>query len=222
MKIIFLGDSLTQGVYGGDFVAEVATLRPDYEIINAGVSGSTVLNLERRLDDIIAQAPDGVFLMVGGNDSISHSQPATRPYYKKAQSVPDGVVTPELFAQTYRDIVQRLQLEFIQVWVGLPPKEYSPQTVESQKHYNNIAQEIATSLNIPVLDFMAHFLPDDVPERPPIDIGLIQVIGQRTAAGWDDYEAERDQHGFTYSFDGIHITPETAKQFARLIHELIG
>jgi lysophospholipase L1-like esterase len=222
MKIIFLGDSLTQGVYGGDFVTEIAALRPNDEIINAGVSGSTVLNLESRLDDIIAQAPDAVFLMVGGNDSISYSQPATRPYYKKSQNVPDGAVTPEMFAQTYRDILQRLQLEFIQVWVGLPPKEYNPQTVESQKQYNDIARDIARSLNIPVLDLMEHFLPDTVQDRQPIDLGLITTIGQRSAAKWNDYEAEREKHGFTYSFDGIHITPATAKTFAQLIHEFIG
>lgn len=219
MKIIFLGDSLTEGIYGGNFVEIIRQRFPQHEIINAGMSGSTVLNLERRLDDVIAQAPDGVFVMTGGNDSISYSQPATRPYYKKARDVPEGFVSPDLFAQTYRDVLERLQLAFVQTWVGLPPKEYNAEVIASQKQFNALAQALAESLSIPTLDFMAHFEPpaDAVQDRPPIDLGLITTIGRRSSAGWDDYENERQRLGLTYSFDGIHITPKTAEQFAELI-----
>ncbi len=222
MKLIFLGDSLTQGVYGGDFVAEIDALRPDDTVINAGVSGSTVVNLLSRLESVIDQEPDGVFMMVGGNDSISHSQPDTRSYYKKVQNISEGFVSPGRFEETYREILYQLQSHFIQMWVGLPPKEYSPETVASQQEYNAIAASVAASFNVPVLDLMAHFLPEEVSERPPMDIGLITVIGQRSAQGWDDYENERQRNGFTYSFDGIHITPQTAKEFARLINDFIN
>lgn len=218
-KLIFLGDSLTRGAYGGDFVAEVARRLPSYDIVNMGVGGSTVLNLLNRLASVIAEEPDGVFVMVGGNDSISYSQPDTRPYYRKSQGVPDGVVTPDRFAEAYREILSQLQLHHIQTWVGLPPKEYSPETVASQRHYNRIAAEIARTMNIPTLDLMAHFVPEDhsITPRPPIDIGLITKIGQRSANGWNDYETERRRLGFTYTFDGIHIMPETAPLFADLI-----
>lgn len=221
MKIIFLGDSLTAGVYGGDFVAELAAMMPDDEIINAGVGGSTAPDMLARLDAIIAAAPDAVFLMGGGNDAISYSQPETRPYYRQAQDIADGVVTPEMFTAAYRDILQALQLAFVRVWVGLPPMEYNPQTVAAMKRYNDIAREVAASFNVPALDLMAHFAPDAPPERPPITIKTINTIGQRTANGWDDYEGERERGGFTYTFDGIHILPRTAGRFARLIYDFI-
>lgn len=219
MKIIFMGDSLTEGVYGGNFVEIIRQRFPQHEIINAGMSGSTIINLERRLDSIIDQAPDGVFLMTGGNDSISYSQPATRPYYKKAREIPEGYVSPEQFAQTYRDVLERLQLAFIQVWVGLPPKEYNAEVIASQKEFNALAKAEAEGFNIPTLDFMALFepVPELVQDRPPIDLGLITTIGNRSSQGWNDYENERERLGFTYSFDGIHITPKTAEKFADLI-----
>ena len=78
MKIVFLGDSLTWGGYGGDFVAEVDRRLPQHTIVNAGVGGNTVINLLNRLDSVLDQEPDGVFVMVGGNDAISYSQPQTR------------------------------------------------------------------------------------------------------------------------------------------------
>lgn len=222
MKLMFLGDSLTEGRYGGDFVAEIARLMPSAQVVNRGVSGSTAINLLERLDQVIAEAPDAVFLMIGGNDSISHSQPGTRPYYK-ANGIPDGHVTPDMYATAYREILSRLQMNFIQTWVGLPPMEYSRETVNMQREFNAIAAHVARSMNVSTLDFMAHVVPEGQPiaDRPPIDISSIRIIGQRTAAGWQDYEAERQQHGFTYTFDGIHILPETARTFAQLIHQFI-
>ena len=55
MRIIFLGDSLTWGGYGGNFVDVVAQLMPEHDIINAGVGGDTAINIERRLDDELAE-----------------------------------------------------------------------------------------------------------------------------------------------------------------------
>ena len=51
MKLVFFGDSLVWGGYGGDFVAEVAKLCPQHEIINAGQGGNTILNLLGRLEN---------------------------------------------------------------------------------------------------------------------------------------------------------------------------
>lgn len=220
MRIIFFGDSLTWGGYGGNFVKEVAAQMPEHEIINAGVGGNTVVNLLRRIDDdVIDRQPDVVFVMIGGNDSISYSQPATRPYYKKAQDIPDGVVTPDLFRETYRELLTKLQLAHIHTFMGLAPAEYNSEVVKSKESYNAMAAEIARSMNIPVLDLQPHFnpKPEEMKDRPPISLKFIDTIGRRSSSGWDDYQAEREREGYTYSFDGLHFTPESVKQVADLI-----
>jgi lysophospholipase L1-like esterase len=223
MKIVFFGDSFTWGGYGGNFVNVIAHKRPEHEIINAGVGGDTVVNLLRRLDeDVLAHEPDGVFVMVGGNDAISYYLPQTRPYYKKSKAIADGVVTPELYAQTYRDLLTHLQLAFIQTWVGLGPSEHSPEVVEGKTHYNNLAADVARSLNIPALDLMTALVPDPVPQGPSIDLKFIDTIGRRSASGWNDFEAERQKYGFTYTFDGLHLTPDAAETVADLILDFMG
>lgn len=222
MKIIFFGDSLTEGSYGGSYVAAIRERHPDHEIINAGVGGDTVVNLAERLDGaVIDHAPDGVFVMVGGNDAVSQSQPRTRVYYEQAKAVPDGVVTPEMFGQHYRDVLERLHLNFIQTWVGLPPAEYNPAVVETQRQYNQLAAEVARTTNTPTLDLMPHFTPDNIPDRPQIDIGFIQLIGKRTSSGWDDFDAAQKEGGYTYTFDGLHLTPTAAQKMAMLIADFI-
>ena len=98
MKIICFGDSLTEVGYGASYFPELVKLMPEHELINAGVGGDTTFNLLRRVDeDVLTHEPDAVFLMVGGNDAISYSQPKTRSYYRQAKEIPDGAVTPEMF-----------------------------------------------------------------------------------------------------------------------------
>lgn len=218
MKLLFFGDSLTWGRYGGSYVSEVEKRLPEHEIINAGVAGNTVVNLLRRLeDDVLIHEPDGVFVIIGGNDAISYSQPATRPYYKKSQGIAGGVVTPEVFIHTYRELLTRLQLNFIETWIGLMPAEYNPELVKVKQYYNELAQDVARSLNIPILDCSPHFLPKEIENRPPINLEFINRIGMRSQSGWDDYEAEQQRNHYKFTFDGLHLTPDSARQMAELV-----
>jgi lysophospholipase L1-like esterase len=221
MRLVFLGDSLTWGGYGGSFVAEIAARCPQHEIINAGAGGNTVINLLRRLDDVLRGEPDGVFAMVGGNDALSHSQPAMRGYYRKSQEIPGGDVPPDLFARAYRDLLTRIRLAHILAWVGLEPVEYSPELVAALRDYNTIARQIAESLRVPVLDLMTYFPPNGGHPRPPLTQKSINLISDREKSGWADYEAERQRGGFTFSFDGVHFTPDAARRAAQIIIDFL-
>jgi lysophospholipase L1-like esterase len=221
MRIIFIGASLTEGIYGGNFVKVVAKLLPEHEIINEGVGGSTMNRLMDRLDAVIAKAPDAVFIMAGSNDAIAYSQPATRPYYKSSQNLPDGYLTPESFGQMYRDMLAKLQLHHILPLVGLPPLEYNPELVAAAKLFNDQAVEAARAYNVPVLDLNPHLMPETVPSRPPLDLNIIFLIGERTKAGWSDYDAEQQRGGYHYSFDGIHLTQKSADKIAVIIADFL-
>ena len=222
MKIVFLGNSLTEGSYGGNYVSALREMYPDQELINSGKGGNTILNLHDRLDDdVLTHKPDAVFVMAGGNDAISYSQPKTRIYYEQVQKVPAGMVTPDQFSQIYREILETLRLNFIQTWVSLPPAEYNPAVVEAQQQYNQLAADAARSIGVKTLDLMARFKPDDIPDRPALDLAFIQEIGRRSQRGWSDYEATRQEQDFTYTFDGLHLLPESAKKMAQLIGEFL-
>lgn len=222
MKLIFLGDSLTEGSYGGSYVAHIAKLRHHDIIINAGIGGDTALNLERRLDEVIDQSPDGVFVMVGGNDAISYSQPDTRPYYKQSKGIPNGFVTPNDFSHAYWEILTRLQMNHIQTWVGLPPIEYNPVVFEAMRYFNQLTAGVTRTISIPTLDLTPYFTPKFIPERKPLGLGIIFTIGERTSSGWSDYDTAQAEGGYSYTFDGIHLTPQSAVQFGDLIHHFIG
>ena len=218
MRLVFLGDSLTWGGYGGNFVAHVAQQMPDHTIINAGVGGDTVVNLLRRLDDVLeTHEPDALFVMVGGNDATSYAMPATRGYYRKAKALENGMVTPDEFERTYRDLLIELQANLVQSFVGIAPTEYSRELVEARADYNQRARAVASALNIPYLDLDTLYTPAQPIERQPVNIAFIQQIGDRSQSDWADYERERSQWGYTYTFDGMHLLPNTAEDFAKHI-----
>lgn len=218
MNLVFLGDSLTNGSYGGDWVALVRAALPQHTVINAGVGGDTVLNLLARLEAVLEQhAPDAVFVMVGGNDAVSYTMPDTRGYYRSAKKIPDGVVTPDLFRTTYRELLTTLLLRHVQPLVGLAPTEYNQTLIEAKRQYNQIAREEAAALNVPVCDLETDFTPAQPVERGPVTLAFIQEIGQRQASGWRDFAAARAAWGYTYTFDGMHLMPEAAPLFAQRV-----
>jgi lysophospholipase L1-like esterase len=211
MRIVFVGASLTEGVYGGSYVNEVQRLLPDHEIINRGVGGSTINRMVDQLESVLALEPDAVFVLAGSNDAIAYSQPETRSYYEKSQHVQGGYLTPEQFGVMFREVITHIQLAHAIPLVGLPPLEYNPDVVAAAHLFNDESRQIAESLNVPVLD-LQHMIPDEVPDRPALDLKHIFLIGDRVQKRWKDYTSEQTAGGYSYSFDGIHFTPEAAAE----------
>lgn len=222
MKIVFLGDSLTWGGYGGNYVDVVTQHLPNHTIINEGVGGDTVVNLYQRYESVIGEhAPDALFVMIGGNDAASYIMPDTQIYYRSNKKVNGGIVSPDLFEQTYRNLLTELQLNHIFTFVGLAPTEYNQKLKEAKHRYNQLAQQVASSLNITVLDLETPFTTDSIPDREPVSLKFIQDIGYRVSSGWSDYEAEREKYGYTHTFDGMHLMPSSAQKMGMLIAEFL-
>ena len=151
MKIVFLGDSLTNGSFGGDWVSLVAAQLPTHEVVNAGVGGDTVVNVAVRAESVLEKyQPDAVFVMIGGNDAVTNIFPDTRLYYKSSKKIlPDGIVTPERFGTQYRELLTYLLLEHVQPFVGLAATEYNRELIAERQRYNQITREVAAALAIP-------------------------------------------------------------------------
>lgn len=213
MKIVFFGDSITQGSYGASYVDKVAAMMRGHHFINEGINGDTSLNLFRRVDQyVIAHHPDAAFIMVGINDAISHAEPATRPYYRLIKGVRNGQVSPIAFRENVRTVLMKLIVANIQVWVALPPIEYRPALVNALREMNDYAAEVCAELKVPMLDLMALLTPAQIPDRPPLHVFSLRSI-QITLSG-SDYDRFRAEGNYTYSFDGIHLADTGAQQIA--------
>ena len=215
MKIVFFGDSLTQGTLGANYVNKVAAALRGHHFINMGINGDTSLNLYRRVNrDVIAQQPDSVFIMIGINDATSYSEPGTRPYFRFNKRIRGGKMTPITFRENLRATLMKLQFAQINAWVALPPVEYRPEVVETLRQMNAAAAEICREMRVPTLDLMALLAPAEIPNRPPIGLkSYLRLLTMRP----NSYERARLAGGYAYTFDGIHLTEDGAQRMADAI-----
>lgn len=103
--IVFFGNSLTAGyglelseAYPALIQAKIDSLRLNYEVINAGVSGETSASGNSRIDWVLESPIDVFVLELGGNDGLRGLE--LRETYKNLQSIiskvknkyPDAVI----------------------------------------------------------------------------------------------------------------------------------
>lgn len=216
MKIVFFGDSLTQGTFGVSYVDKLAKLLRGQHFINNGVNGDTSLNLYRRVDkDVIEQKPDGVFIMIGVNDATSYVETGAQAYYRYLKRVPGGVISPIAFRENLRAVLSKVQAAKIRTWVALPPMEYRPAVVDALRKMNDETAKLCQEMQIPVLDLMAHLTPKNIPERPPMGLWTYQKNFAMLLR--KQYDQQGEAGGFSYSFDGIHLTDAGAQRIAEMV-----
>ena len=110
--IVFAGDSITDagrttgesGELGSGYVAILhsllLTLRPQLRIrvVNEGVSGDTVLDLEKRWSEVLAHKPDWLVMLIGIND-----------YWRtRSESEREGVSAAE-YEDAYRRLLEQAE-----------------------------------------------------------------------------------------------------------------
>jgi lysophospholipase L1-like esterase len=220
MKIIFFGDSLTQGTYGISYVNKVARQLLGHHFVNQGANGDTSLNLYRRLDrDVIVEKPDGVFIMIGINDATSCSDPGARTYLRYFKQVRGGQVTPIALRENMRAILTKLRIAPIKTWVALPPIENRPESVAVLREMNQFTRDVCHEFNIPTLDLMAQLTPESVPERPAAQFlpAAFTSVFRALTLNTEGYERLRVAGNYHYSFDGIHLTEKGAQHIADAI-----
>lgn len=73
MKIIFFGDSLTEGIPGISYIDILKEKLPKHNLVNAGKGGDTVISLYRRIRKMkLKETYDIAFLWIGTNDILVH------------------------------------------------------------------------------------------------------------------------------------------------------
>jgi acyl-CoA thioesterase-1 len=139
-RIVFLGDSLTAG-YGLDpeqaypKLVETALREKGSEVtvVNAGVSGDTTAGGLRRLNWILRQPVDTLFIALGANDALRGQSVeaakdnlrdmirTARKAYPEARIILAGMLAPpnmgqayqEAFAQIYPDLAKSEDVELL-------------------------------------------------------------------------------------------------------------
>jgi isoamyl acetate esterase len=158
-RIVFLGDSITQGGDGHDkgyvrlIRKTLAEKHPDMEleVIGAGISGNKVPDLQRRLErDVISKTPTIVVIYIGIND-VWHGE-----------KDPAKGTLPDAFEAGLKDVIGKCQAAGAQVVLCTPSvigekPDGTNGLDERLDQYSNISRGIAKELKLPLCDLRKAF-----------------------------------------------------------------
>lgn len=92
--VAFIGNSL---IYNGDFQFYF----PHIKIVNLGVSGNTLMDMQRRIPTLVAANPPKVFVMAGANDLlVSSLDEYTENYKSFLTQIKKSLPHTEIFVQS--------------------------------------------------------------------------------------------------------------------------
>ena len=95
VKVVFLGDSITEGGYWNEIF-------PSVNIVNRGIGGDTTGNVLDRIDQVFKLKPEKIFLMIGVNDLNRKLGPnvAISNYIKLFDLIDKKLPTTDLYIQS--------------------------------------------------------------------------------------------------------------------------
>jgi lysophospholipase L1-like esterase len=227
--VVCLGDSNTQGQFSANYVDRLQTRWADLRFVNAGVNGQLAYNVGLRLDDVIAQRPDVVTLLVGTNDVNAQFDARWTARYRRQQRLPVEP-TRAWYGEQIDTILTRLgdETDARLAVLDLPPlgEDLSSRMNHLVDEYNATLREVATGHGVPVLGLherLVGLLPTDVPP-PPYRGDLWLVFGSLLRhmilrQSWDAISA---RNGLTLLTDNLHLNDRAADVVADLIGEFLA
>lgn len=156
-KVVFLGDSITQG--GGGPKGYVTLCKnaivaktEGVEIINAGISGNKVTDLQRRLQkDVLDRKPTIVVIYIGIND-VWHGE-----------KDPARGTTKDKFEAGLKEIIGKIQDGGAKVVLCTPTvigeKKNGENSLDARlDEYSDISRKLAKDLKLPLCDLRKVFV----------------------------------------------------------------
>jgi lysophospholipase L1-like esterase len=158
-RIVFLGDSITQGGSGPKgyvtlYTKSIQASHPDFELatVNAGISGHKVPNLQARLDkDVISKKPTIVYIYIGIND-VWHGE-----------NDPKKGTSKEAYEAGLKDLITRIKAAGARVIVCTPTvigeKTGGANKLDAQlDEYSDISRRVAAETKSPMCDLRKAFV----------------------------------------------------------------
>lgn len=170
-KFVFIGDSLTAGYGVSEKLCFVGIIQKEFlknkitvNVINAGVSGEMSIDTLNRIDWIVDEAVETIFLCIGGNDGLRGKSPENMRQNieamikiirnKKIKIIMSGMQMPPnyskeytaSFKKVYQEIAEKYQLIFMPFLIegvaGYPTLNLPDGIHPNEKGHEKIAQNI--------------------------------------------------------------------------------
>jgi lysophospholipase L1-like esterase len=227
MRIIFLGDSLTEGNTGASYFDILKKRLSGHQLINYGKSGDTVISLYHRLKTLSLPTPiDVTVLWIGVNDVLVKVSRQFR--LLKIMAHQPWSKDIDEFEKYYRDILHVLCKQSHQV-MTIPPL-FIGENMKSEWHEElealaEIIQKTSDRYtNVEYIDLREAFR-QRLSSRKKSDylpMDAIRVfMDSRRLKHPDQMERKSRERGLWYTVDGVHLNTAGAEIVADVLEERI-
>lgn len=229
-RIVFLGDSLTQGNMSINFIKMVKkTLGfENFSYINAGANSELTFHVLQRIEEVIKCQPDYVIILIGTNDANRELRSRNMKFPIKYTKLPQSP-TFDWFSENLEKIISLL-LEETNANIGLcslPPlgEDLNHQAIVQCQKYSDEIKRKTKEFNInylPVFEKSIEFLEKN-PSRAKYSFEhrLIEYAFIKHRILRYKLDKISDQYGFSITTDHVHLNSKGAKIVANLIIEFI-
>lgn len=226
--VVCLGDSITQGGLGADWVAQLRQrLGEGAFVINAGEGGQVTWDLRQRLDDVARCEPVAIVLLVGSNDAVGTLGGGWASFYEKGRP---QAPSEAWFAEQYDALVKELlALKVRLVCLTLPPLGEDPSSPAAGivQQNNEAIRKSANENGADLIDLYAAVVglqaKEDGSPGAPFLSGLSQFMSRAVGTtlgrqvlgrSWDDIGQRR---GLRLTTDSIHPNDRSAAVMVDLV-----
>ncbi len=227
--LVCVGDSITMGMYSGNYVALLRRGFPAAHIVNAGINGNLAHTVAGRLNPIVACRPDAVTLLIGTNDVNATFNSTWAKRYRREQRLPrdaDLALYVEGVSSAIDGLRERTDARLALLEIPMLGEDLDSPINEVVRTYNAALHEVAADRAVPCLPLYQRLaaLIDPSAQPPPYDGSLVpavRVVARRVLLRrtWD--EAGRAE-GLALLTDHIHLNDRAAGVIADLVAGFVG
>ena len=220
--IACIGDSLTHGNIGECWVDGLRNEYPEDTVINEGINGDLVWQVNERIESIINCDPDIIILMIGSNDVMASFNKKSGERYKSSNKLPE-IPTFESYQKLLPKLLDNLNGTSKIALCTLPPIGENKDSAinEHIRKFNDFIELTANNKNISLIP-ISNLLWEELskrtyPVKSDYDPSSLPII-RRIYGGmmhhyifkksWDEVAKSKGQW---LLFDQIHFGERAAK-----------
>jgi len=232
--IACIGDSLTHGNIGQNWIDYLRKEFPNDVFLNEGINGNTAWQVIQRLDPILQCQPDLIILLIGTNDALGSFDINSGLRYKKNNELPE-VPTLEKYKEHLNELIEKIGIQSKIAICTLPPIGENVNS-EVNKHvnlFNDYIKLIANQKNLSLLPVSAALWSEINSRTYPIKLDFnskaIPLMLKRILGGifhhylfkksWNDISRVKGQW---ILFDQIHLNERGAEIVYKLAKDFIS
>ena len=236
MKILLIGDSITEGVNGYSYARLLQAEFPDCEFVNLGLGGDTLHGISQRLFVELAQSSiyDAIVFAAGHNDLlIPHMQQASPTFQFIARSLlrRGSIPTPNSasFAHKLQTTMDKLQSIYqgpvIITTLSCLGERLDNELNQQRQQFNAVIRHVAQTSGLHLADVGAAFDAQVAGKDTAVTIlgnpyAMITIdkFLSRTRAGVTRLSRTRRTH---LTIDGVHLNYEGAIIYRDVIQDCL-